>query len=362
MAAAVPTLSRPLPWLALASLLACNQAPAGKGDKSSTGAADTTAVSPTACADLVSHVCNHSGEASTTCAAMREATSLISVNACAVALEDKAELDKKLDSARKDCQVLIDKLCKDLGEDTEVCAMVRQETPEFPTERCTLMLAHYDEVVTDLKERAGGGKPLDAEKRARIAADDAPAFGPSDARVVLVEFSDFQCPFCSRAAAVSSQIKEKYGERVRFVFRQFPLSFHKNAHLAAQASLAAHAQGRFWQYHDRLFADQTALDRQSLEHTAVALGLDMAAFKKSLDDATYADRVDADFKLGEEVRVDGTPTLFLNGKKVENPTDFDALDKAIAAALAGGDEGAEGGQGAEGAEGSDAKDQAQPPG
>jgi protein-disulfide isomerase len=130
------------------------------------------------------------------------------------------------------------------------------------------------------------------------------------------------------------QLKEKYGTQVHVVFRQFPLSFHKEAHLAAQASLAAHAQGKFWEFHDKLFEDQSKLARPGLEASAKAVGLDMAAFNKALDDKTYQATVDADVKLGEEVMVNGTPTLFMNGKRISDPTNFEAISKAIDAALA----------------------------
>ena len=158
---------------------------------------------------------------------------------------------------------------------------------------------------------------------------------PRSAKVTIVEFSDFQCPFCSRAAEVAHKVKEKYSSKVRFVFRQFPLSFHQNAHVAAEAALAANAQGKFWEYHDKLFANQNALDRASLEKFAKETGVDVAKLKKALDDKTFAATVDADMKLGEEVAVDGTPTMFLNGTRVPNPTDFDALSQQIEAALAG---------------------------
>jgi protein-disulfide isomerase len=153
--------------------------------------------------------------------------------------------------------------------------------------------------------------------------------------VTIVEFSDFQCPYCSRAASVASQIKSKYADKVRFVFRQFPLSFHQNAHIAAQASLAANAQGKFWELHDKMFENQQKLDRESLEASAKEIGLNLAEFKKALDDKTYESIVDAELKLGESVAVDGTPTMFLNGKRIANPTDFDAISKEIDTALAG---------------------------
>jgi protein-disulfide isomerase len=212
--------------------------------------------------------------------------------------------------------------------------MVTTQTKQFPPERCTMMLEHYAEVVTDLKKREARNQPLPAEKIAAISKADAPAFGPETAAVTVVEFSDFQCPFCSRAATVAQKLKTQYGDRVRFVFRQFPLSFHQQAHLAAQAALAAHAQGKFWEFHDKLFADQSKLERPALEQTAKDIGLNVGEFKKALDDKKFAPAVDADLKLGEEVAVDGTPTMFINGQRVPDPTDFDAVSKAIDAALA----------------------------
>src|SRR5690606_19664169 len=140
------------------------------------------------------------------------------------------------------------------------------------------------------------------------------------AKVTLVEFSDFECPYCSRAAQVTEQIKEKYGSKVRFVFRQFPLSFHPNAQLAAEASLAAHAQGKFWDFHDKMFENQNALDRSSLEGYAQAAGLDLTQFKAALDNNTHAERVKGDLAMGNDVAVQGTPTLFLNGQRIPDPT------------------------------------------
>jgi protein-disulfide isomerase len=198
-----------------------------------------------------------------------------------------------------------------------------------------MMMQHYAEVVADLKKQEEKNKPLTPEKQAKMVEGEAPAFGPKDAKVTIVEFSDFECPFCSRAADASHKIKEKYGDKVRFVFRQFPLSFHAHAHLAAEAALAANAQGKFWEFHDKLFANQKGLERDKLEAYAKELGLDLTKFKKALDDKAHAATVDAEMKLGEEVAVDGTPTMFLNGARVANPTDFDAIAKDIDKALGG---------------------------
>jgi protein-disulfide isomerase len=313
-------LSACLLGLALVFSAGCNQQSGPKG-------------TATSCSDYSTRICKEAGDQSPTCANVKSTVELMPPEACAAALAKVDVAVKKIAEKRKSCDTLTTKLCGDLGKDSSTCEMVTRETKNFPTERCDMMMQHYDEVLADLKKQEAKNKPLDPAQMAKLAQGDAPAFGPADAKVTIVEFSDFQCPFCSRAANATTQVKEKYKDKVRFVFRQFPLSFHKDAHLAAQASLAAGAQGKFWEYHDKLFANQQALDRASLEKYAQELGLDMAKFKKALDDKTFAAQVDADFKLGEEVGVDGTPTMFLNGARVANPTDINTISAQIDAAL-----------------------------
>jgi len=181
-------------------------------------------------------------------------------------------------------------------------------------------------------------KPLDDAAQAALMEGNPPSFGPDTAAVKVVMFSDFQCPYCGRAAAVVERLRKDYGERIRLVFRQFPLSFHENAHRAAEASLAAHAQGKFWPYHDLLFANQGALDAASLESYASQVGLDVAQFKQAMEGDALSEAVDADFALGETAHVRGTPTLLINGEIVENPLDGDAvaakLDELLAPPVA----------------------------
>jgi protein-disulfide isomerase len=254
--------------------------------------------------------------------------------ACGPALKDvKFSLDK-LGDKRKKCDELIDKLCTAIGKDTETCQMVTTQTKQFPPERCEQMLPKVPEIIEELKRQEQANQPLSSESQALIVAGNAPSFGAASAKVTIVEFSDFQCPYCSRAASVTKQIKDKYGDKVRFIFRQFPLSFHANAHLAAEAALAANAQGKFWQFHDVLFANQQKLDADSLNEHAQKAGLNVQAFKASLEKHEFAATVDADQKLGEQVAVQGTPTMFLNGARVGNPTDFASLSAEIDAALA----------------------------
>jgi len=295
--------------------------------------APAAAPSATACADFGKRICKETGEESPVCASVKSTADLMAPAACAVSLANVDYSIKKLGEKRKKCDELTTKLCADLGPTTATCDMVKTHTKTFPPDRCEMMMTHYKEVLADLKRQEDRGKPLSAEKLAKLTAGDITSFGPTDAKVVLVEFSDFQCPFCSRAANAMTELKKTYGTKVHFVFRQFPLSFHQNAHVAAEASLAAKAQGKFWEFHDKMFSDQQKLDRPSLEASAKEIGLNVATFKKALDDKTYAPAVDAEQKLGEEMAVDGTPTMFLNGKRVANPTDSAAIGKEIDEAL-----------------------------
>ena len=124
-------------------------------------------------------------------------------------------------------------------------------------------------------------------------------------------------------------MRAKYGDKVRFVFRQFPLPFHTEAHLAAQASVEAHQQGKFWPFHDLRFKNQRALKRPDLEKYAQEAGLDMAKFRKALDDKAHAKVVDADLELGKSVGVSGTPSIYVNGARVLARPDLETLSKMI---------------------------------
>ena len=304
--------------------LGCNQM---QGEKAAAPA------SAKACEDLSARICKEAGEQAAACTNAKATLELFTSGTCAVALKDIDSTVKKLAEKKKKCDELQTKLCNDIGPATKTCDMVKTHTKTFPPERCEMMLGRYAEVLADLKKQEEKNKPLSAEKLAKLTEGEAPSFGPKDAKVTIVEFSDFQCPYCSRAATAVHELKQKYGDKVHFVFRQFPLSFHANANISAQASLAAHAQGKFWELHDKMFANQQKLDRPALEGYAKEIGLDVAKFKKALDDKTYAPVVDAETKLGEEVAVEGTPTMFLNGARVGNPTDVAEISKEIDAAL-----------------------------
>jgi protein-disulfide isomerase len=182
---------------------------------------------------------------------------------------------------------------------------------------------------------AGAPAPAAPEGKQDIKLGDAPVKGPASAKVTVVVFSDFQCPFCSRAVPVMKEIEDNYKGKVRLAFKQQPLAFHDKAHLAAQAALAANEQGKFWQYHDKLFANQAALDRPALEKYAEELGLNMPKFKAALDTGKYKDKVDSDAKEAAAVGATGTPTFFINGTKLVGAQPFPAFKTIIDQELKG---------------------------
>jgi protein-disulfide isomerase len=144
------------------------------------------------------------------------------------------------------------------------------------------------------------------------------AIGPEDAPVTLVEYGDYECPYCGMAYPVVKAAQRALGTQLRFVFRNFPLAeAHPHARIAAQAAEAAGAQGRFWEMHDLLFENQRALEPQDLVGYARSLGLDIPQFERDLEAATYAKKVRDDFRNGVRSGVNGTPTFFVNGDRYE---------------------------------------------
>jgi protein-disulfide isomerase len=204
-------------------------------------------------------------------------------------------------------------------------AMVRAGTPPGDV---------YARII-EKGEAPGAGPPKSARQaeaptvRKVDAPADSPAFGPEFAKVTIVEWSDFQCPYCSQAVPSVEKLRNLYGKDVHFVFRNLPLPMHPNARVAAQAGMAAQAQGKFWLMHDRMFADQKALDRASLEHIAQNLGLDMTRFKSDFDSAAVKERIDADMNAAAAAGVHGTPTFFVNGRQSAGAPIWDQLKAEI---------------------------------
>jgi protein-disulfide isomerase len=157
--------------------------------------------------------------------------------------------------------------------------------------------------------------------------------GPADALVTIVEWSDFQCPFCAENAPNLVRLREEYGDRIRLVFRHMPLPNHPEAQLAAEAAVAAAAQGKFWEMHERLFGAQQAMSRADLEAHGEAIGLDMTAFRAALDERRHRDAVADDAAAGSALGIGGTPTIFVNGAPIEGAADWEHLKLTVEARL-----------------------------
>jgi protein-disulfide isomerase len=166
----------------------------------------------------------------------------------------------------------------------------------------------------------------------KIATDDQPSKGKADAAVTVIEFTDYQCPSCAAAQPVLEKLITEYGDRVRFVIRDFPLQMHPEARKAAEAAEAAREQGKYWDFTAILFRNQSALKPEQLKQYAQVLGLDRAKFDAALDKGTFADKVERDMMDGQKFGVSGTPTFFVNGRRAKDAS-YDSLKAAIEEAL-----------------------------
>lgn len=170
-----------------------------------------------------------------------------------------------------------------------------------------------------------------------VPVDDDPAYGNPDAPITIIEFSDYQCPFCQRwHLEVFPKLMAKYGDQVQLVYRDFPLDgTHPEARPAAEAANCAFEQDKFWEFHDRLFSGDQELNRQAYEQYAQEIGLDMKAFGTCLDEQRYAQEVENDFGFASRLGVRSTPTFFINGLAVVGAQPFEVFEQIIDMELAG---------------------------
>ena len=168
-------------------------------------------------------------------------------------------------------------------------------------------------------------------------SDGDHSIGPIDAPVTLVEYGDYQCPYCGRAFPIVQEVRRRLGDQLRFVFRNFPLTqIHEHAEHAAEVAEAAAAQGKFWPTHDWLFRHQFALDDESLLEGVRDLGLDVERVRRELADSTHRARVREDFLSGIKSGVNGTPTFYINGIRHDADYGLETLIAAIEAAAGSG--------------------------
>ncbi len=189
------------------------------------------------------------------------------------------------------------------------------------------------EVLAELRQKASVKVELQPP-RTQVPEGGNPSRGPKDAPVTIIAFSDYQCPFCTRGETTMNQVREAYGDQVRLVFRDFPLSFHANAQKAAEAGGCALEQGRFWELHDKMFANQNKLAVDDLKRYAGEVGLDAAKFNDCLDSGRRAEEVKKDMAEGSSFGVTGTPAFFVNGRFVSGAQPFDNFARLIDEELA----------------------------
>jgi protein-disulfide isomerase len=168
-------------------------------------------------------------------------------------------------------------------------------------------------------------RPKILEAAVKIPVAGAPVRGPADAKITIVEFSDFECPYCSAAVKKVDSVMAAYPKDVKLIYKQFPLSMHPHAELAAEASLAAREQGKFWEMYDVLFANFQHLSRENIFLFAKQIGLDMNKFQADLDSHKYKTEVRKDIADGEEANVYGTPAFYINGQQYNGEISLAAL-------------------------------------
>lgn len=239
-------------------------------------------------------------------------------------LLEKEVLSKKEEPTEEDVNAFYESNQQRLqGPRTQLLPLIRQYLADQNSEQV------YQGFVDQLKAKYGvitHFQPL----RMQVVTEGHPSHGPADAPVTIVEFSDFECPYCRAMLGTIKNVQENYGEQVRLVYRQFPLnSIHPNAQRAAEASLCANEQGKFWEMHDLMFGDQSGLSVEALTQKAASLALDGTTFETCLSSNKYAEHVKQDVMDGTVVGVTGTPAVFINGRPLVGNVPYDDVAQII---------------------------------
>jgi len=194
-------------------------------------------------------------------------------------------------------------------------------------------IAALDDDVEELKSRpaAAPARPPadDPNKVYQLPVGGSPLKGPKDAKVTIVKFSDYQCPFCASADPLVNQVLEAFPKDVNYTYKQFPLtSIHPNAMPAAKAALAAGKQGKYWEMHKKLFDNYRALGAEDLKKYAGEIGLDVSKWEADMNSKEVQDQINSDMQLARTAGVRGTPTIFVNGKKLQERS-FEGFKAAV---------------------------------
>jgi protein-disulfide isomerase len=180
---------------------------------------------------------------------------------------------------------------------------------------------------------ARAGRP-DPGRRYKVDTEGAPSKGAKNPKIAIVEFSDFQCPFCSRVEPTLKEIEKNYGDRVEIVFKHLPLRIHPKAPAAHAAAEAAHQQGKFWEMHDLIFANQREMSPEKYEEYAAQIGLDTDKFKKDVASASVKKRIDSDAAEAASLGITGTPAFLVNGRYLSGAQPYEAFKRLIDEELA----------------------------
>lgn len=268
----------------------------------------------------------------------------------------RRQLDKQLDAAALDLEAKARGVTThDILVELKPIAPGEAETRAFYEENKDRIREPYDTIVPKVREylaeqrnqaatrsfydglRAKHGiKSVLGPYRVAVAAN-GPARGPASAPVTIVEFGDFQCPYCKKAESSVQTVLEQHPHDVRIVFRNLPLTqIHPNAKVAAEAAVCAERQGKFWEMHDAMYADQSALTADALKATAKRLGLNPERFSTCLGDGASAAALDADAKAAAELGLSGTPYFFINGRPIDGNVPLENFESIIAEELKSG--------------------------
>lgn len=191
------------------------------------------------------------------------------------------------------------------------------------------------QLVDELSKKGGSVKvTLDPPRHEVALADHDPVRGPATAPVTIIEFSDYQCPFCARITPTLDKLRATYPDKIRIIFKDFPLPNHPLAPKAAEAAHCAGDQSKYWEMHDRLFANPQALDVTAVKQHATTLGLDQAKFTQCLDSSKYGEAIKADMEQGSRLGINSTPTLYVNGRPVIGAQPYEYFVNVIEEELA----------------------------